>query len=177
MLADPNLHGFVGGNGGGKHPPYFFPSNQFRTVYGSPSEVTIQWGGVSARWRLWKLHATGYDYVSTEFLLPDYYAGEDIDFSVFWAKEDSGSGDWHSTCNLVGLAEGEIITSGGTLAAGNTTITVPATVKALVKTTQVLTSPALDAGDLLLFMAGRAGSAGADTYAGDILFMYALLDW
>lgn len=176
MLADPNISG-AGANGVTRHPPYWFPSSMFRTSSGTPGPAIRQWGGVTPRWTLWIFSTGDYDYVATEFLLPDYYDGEDITLTIYWSKDDAGAGDWRNVNDIVALAVGEVIITGGSHYSLAQILTVSGTTKALQKDSVTQTSPTFVAGDLLLIQVGRAGPAAADTYAGEILFMGASLDW
>lgn len=163
--------------GDGNVPPFWLPSTLFKIVSGTPVSRSVQWGGTTPRWNVWVFSPNEYDYVATNFLLPSYYSGEDIAITTYWCKEDAGAGDWRQITETVAVAVGETIDAGGTRVALSTTDTVAAVLYELQTTAKIAVAPGFVAGDLLLIMEGRGGPAGADTYAGEILFMGAEIDW
>ena len=163
--------------GEGNVPPFWLPATLFKSVLGTPISRSKQWGGTVPRWNVWVFKPGDYDYVATDFLLPDYYNGEDLIVTTYWCKEDTGAGDWRQITETVAVAVGEILTTGGTRVELSTTDTVAGVNLTLQTTEKIAATPNFEAGDLLLIMEGRAGPSGDDTYAGDILFLGLEIDW
>ena len=171
MLADPNIHGFVGGNGG-IPDKLFLPANLFWKDYGTPdsSEYIPVGAGATTALPCWNFVDNAIEQVHTNVIVPSDYSN--IAFEVIYAMATATSGNVVHRLKVQPMAIGDRAEVQS--AVNKQTYAVPGTSLTIVK--QALTNTAPFATDDIVGVGyGRAGSDGADNASGYLQFLGMLL--
>ena len=106
-------------------------------------------------------------YTTLSGVLPVNYASGDVSRSIYWSSGSTGDVVWG--IKFIGLANDEVLDSA---LSSQSTVTDTITAAADIMLAQItLSSPALAAGDWIQFELQRVAADGADTSAGDAIFL------